>query len=68
MHKTMMKTESSAIRQLLGILYIANKNEHWFHSKYYMTEHNVCSVTSKPFQSSSRRVSFFKESLALLNI
>ena len=35
--------------------------------KCYMDEHNVCSVTSKPSQSSSRRVLSFKDSSALLN-
>ena len=30
-------------------------------------EHNVCSVTSEPSQSGSRRVSSFKDSSALLN-
>ena len=32
-----------------------------------MNEHNVCSVTSEPSQSSCRRVSSFKDSSALLN-
>ena len=32
-----------------------------------MYKHNMCSVTSKPSQSSSRRISSFKDSSALLN-
>ena len=32
-----------------------------------MDEHSVCSVISEPSQSSSRRVSSFKDSSALLN-
>ena len=32
-----------------------------------MNKHNVCSVTSEPSQSSSRRVSSFKDTSALLN-
>ena len=33
----------------------------------YVREHNVCSVASKPSQSSSRRVSSFKDLSAPLN-
>ena len=33
----------------------------------YIYEHNVCSVTSEPSQSSSRRFSSIKDSSALLN-
>ena len=32
-----------------------------------MDKNNVCSVTSEQSQSSSRRVSFFKDSTELLN-
>ena len=37
---------------------------HWLHHRLYMYEHNVCSVISEPSQSSSRRVSSFKDSSA----
>ena len=40
---------------------------HWLHHRCYMNEHNVCGVISEPPQSSSRRVSSFKDSSALLN-
>ena len=29
---------------------------HWLHHRYYMYEHNVCSVTSEPSQSSSIKI------------
>ena len=32
-----------------------------------MNDHNVCSVTSEPSQSSGRQVSFFRDSSALLS-
>ena len=44
------------------MLYGCYMDEH----RYYMDEHNVCSVTREPFQSISRCVSSFKDSLALL--
>ena len=44
-----------------------HKDVHWLHHRWYMYEHNVCSVTSEPSQSSSRRVLSFKYSTALLN-
>ena len=40
----------------------------WFNQRCYMDEHDVCSVISEPFQSSSRCTSSFKDSSALLNI
>ena len=36
-------------------------------TRWYINEHNVCSVTSKPSQSSNRSVLSFKDSSALLN-
>ena len=47
------------------IIYIIYIYRHIYTNIY---EHNVwCSVTSEPFQSSSRRVSSFKGSSTLLN-
>ena len=43
-------------------------NLQWLHPRCYMDEQKMYKVTSVPFQSSSRRVSFFKDSSALLNI
>ena len=39
---------------------------HWLHHRCYIVEHKVCSVTSEPTQSSSRRVSSLKDSSVLL--
>ena len=44
-----------------------HKDVHLLHCRWYMYEHNVCSVTSEPSQISSRRVSSFKDSSLLLN-
>ena len=40
---------------------------HWLLHRYYMDEHIVCSITSEPSQSCSRRVSSFKDSSTLLS-
>ena len=44
-----------------------HKDVHRLSHRCYMNEHNVCSVTSKPSQSSSRCVLSFKNLSALLN-
>ena len=44
-----------------------HKCVHLLHRRCYIDERNVCSVTREPSQSSSRRVSSFKDSSALLN-
>ena len=49
-------------------VYPCHKYVHWFLHRRCVDEHNVCSVTSEPSQSSSRRLSSFKNSPALLNI
>ena len=53
--------QSSAIKQLLETLFLTITICNGF-TRQYMYEHIVCSVTSKPSQSSSRHVSSFKDS------
>ena len=44
-----------------------HKDVHWLYHRCYIDEHKrVCCVTSEPTQSSSRRVSSYKDSSALL--
>ena len=65
MHK-MMETELShytAFRNSVP----RHKDAHRLPHRCYMDKHNVYSVTSEPSQSSSRCVSSFKDSSALLN-
>ena len=57
----MMETELSH-GKAFRIFVRRHKDVHWFHHRWYMYERNVCSATSESSQSSSRRVSFFKES------
>ena len=64
---TKLWKQSSAIKQLLETFFSRHKNLKWLHYRWYMYEHKVCSVISKPSQNSSRCASSFKYSLVLLN-
>ena len=59
--------QSSAIKQRLEALLLAIKMCTGFTTDVIWMNTNVCSVTKKPFQGSSRCVSFYKDSSALLN-
>ena len=58
--------QSSAIKQLLETLFLAIKMCTDFTTDV-LNEHNVSSAPSEPSQGSSRNVSSFKDSSALLN-
>ena len=60
MHKTMETELSHETDFRISIPH--HKDMHWLHYRCYMDEHNVCIVTSKPSQSSSRWVLSFKDS------
>ena len=53
------------LKQLFETLFLAIKKRTGF-TRCYTVEHKVCSVTSEPTQSSSRRVSSLKDSSVLL--
>ena len=40
-----------------------HKEVHWLHYRCYIVEHKVCSVTSEPTQSSSRRGTEFQKAI-----
>ena len=44
-----------------------HKDVQWLQHRWYLYEHNVCSVTSEPSQSSSKHISSFMDSSMLLN-
>ena len=66
MHKT-METELSHQTAFRNSVSVPRHKD--VHHRWYMYEQNVCSVTftSEPSQSSSRCISSFKDSSALLN-
>lgn len=61
-------TRSSFIKRLLETLLVVNKKCPGFTKVVIWMEHNLCIVASKPSQSNSLHVLWFKNSSALLNI